>query len=107
MSHHHHHHRRHRRHRRHRHRRHHHRRHRRHRRHQRPVNLAPTQGGAAAHRRSTLEAVAAATGGPEGAVFVERFAALGGLLCGNQPLVWVVLTKLENSLARSNRSRFG
>jgi hypothetical protein len=28
-------------------------------------------------------------------------------LCGNQPLVWVVLTKLENSLARSNRSRFG
>ena len=24
-----------------------------------------------------------------------------------QPLVWVVLTKLENSLARSNRSRFG
>ena len=45
----------------------------------RQVNLAPTQGGAAAHRRSTLEAVAAATGGPEGAVFVERFAALGGL----------------------------
>ena len=31
----------------------------------------------------------------------------GGTLCGNQPLVWVVLTKLENSLARSNRSRFG
>jgi len=29
------------------------------------------------------------------------------LLCGIQPLVWVVLTKLENSLARSNRSRFG
>ena len=29
------------------------------------------------------------------------------LLCRNQPLVWVVLTKLENSLARSNRSRFG
>ena len=28
-------------------------------------------------------------------------------LCQNQPLVWVVLTKLENSLARSNRSRFG
>ena len=26
---------------------------------------------------------------------------------GIQPLVWVVLTKLENSLARSNRSRFG
>merc|ERR1712091_676988 len=25
-------------------------------------------------------------------------------LCRNQPLVWVVLTKLENSLARSNRS---
>ena len=31
----------------------------------------------------------------------------GGGLCRNQPLVWVVLTKLENSLARSNRSRFG
>jgi len=31
----------------------------------------------------------------------------GAWLCGNQPLVWVVLTKLENSLARSNRSRFG
>jgi len=29
------------------------------------------------------------------------------LLCRIQPLVWVVLTKLENSLARSNRSRFG
>jgi hypothetical protein len=28
-------------------------------------------------------------------------------LCGNQPLVWVVLTKLENSRARSHRSRFG
>ena len=28
-------------------------------------------------------------------------------LCGIQPLVWVVLTKLQNSLARSNRSRFG
>ena len=28
-------------------------------------------------------------------------------LCRIQPLVWVVLTKLENSLARSNRSRFG
>ena len=31
----------------------------------------------------------------------------GDGLCGIQPLVWVVLTKLENSLARSNRSRFG
>jgi len=28
-------------------------------------------------------------------------------LCRIQPLVWVVLTKLEDSLARSNRSRFG
>ncbi|KAH8072882.1 protein tyrosine kinase [Aureococcus anophagefferens] len=27
-------------------------------------------------------------------------------LCRNQPLVWVVLTKLEDSLARSNRSAF-
>ena len=27
-------------------------------------------------------------------------------LCGNQPLVWGVLTKLQNSLSRSNRSRF-
>ena len=33
--------------------------------------------------------------------------AAGVLLCGIQPLVWVVLTKLQNSLARSNRSRFG
>ena len=31
----------------------------------------------------------------------------GALLCRNQPLVWGVPTKLENSLARSNRSRFG
>ena len=31
----------------------------------------------------------------------------GAALCRIQPLVWVVLTKLENSLARSNRSRFG
>ena len=28
-------------------------------------------------------------------------------LCRNQPLVWGVPTKLENSLARSNQSRFG
>ena len=28
-------------------------------------------------------------------------------LCGNQPLVWGVPTKLQNSLSRSNRSRFG
>jgi len=28
-------------------------------------------------------------------------------LCGNQPLVWGVPTKLQNSLAPSNRSRFG
>jgi len=32
---------------------------------------------------------------------------LGERLCRIQPLVWVVLTKLQNSLARSNRSRFG
>ena len=31
----------------------------------------------------------------------------GHRLCGNRPLVWVVLTKRENSLARSIRSRFG
>ena len=31
----------------------------------------------------------------------------GWLLCGNQPVVWVVLTKLQNSLARPNRRRFG
>ena len=31
----------------------------------------------------------------------------GTLLCRIQPLVWAVLTKLQNSLARSNRSRFG
>ncbi|KAH8065027.1 hypothetical protein JL722_1923 [Aureococcus anophagefferens] len=28
-------------------------------------------------------------------------------LCGNQPLVWGVPTKLQNSLSRPNRSRFG
>ena len=31
----------------------------------------------------------------------------GLFLCGNQPLVWGVPTKLQNSLAQSNRSRFG
>ena len=31
----------------------------------------------------------------------------GLTLCGNQPLVWGVPTKLQNSLARSNRSRSG
>ena len=31
----------------------------------------------------------------------------GAGLCGNRPLVWVVLTKLQNSLSQSNRSRFG
>ena len=31
----------------------------------------------------------------------------GAELCGKQPLVWVVPTKLQNSLARSHRSRFG
>ena len=31
----------------------------------------------------------------------------GAGLCGNQPRVWGVLTKLQNSLSRSNRSRFG
>ena len=33
--------------------------------------------------------------------------ALGAGLCGNQPLVWGVPTKLQNSLSRSNRRRFG
>ena len=37
----------------------------------------------------------------------EDHAPLSGCLCGIQPLVWVVLTKLQNSRARSNRSRFG
>ena len=32
---------------------------------------------------------------------------LSGDQCGNQPLVWGPPTKLQNSLARSNRSRFG
>ena len=31
----------------------------------------------------------------------------GRWLCRMRPLVWVVPTKLENSLARSHRSRFG
>jgi len=34
-------------------------------------------------------------------------AARRAVLRGIRPLVWVVLTKLQNSLARSNRSRFG
>ena len=28
-------------------------------------------------------------------------------LCGNQPVSWVIPTKLQNSRARSNRGRFG
>ncbi|KAH8044282.1 hypothetical protein JL722_14760 [Aureococcus anophagefferens] len=37
-----------------------------------------------------------------------RFAVEGGVdLCANQPASWDVLTKLQNSLARSHRSRFG
>ena len=32
---------------------------------------------------------------------------VGAALCGNQPLVWGVPTKLQNSLSRSHRSRFG
>ena len=32
---------------------------------------------------------------------------VGRRLCGNQPVSWDVGAKLENSLARSNRSRFG
>ena len=35
------------------------------------------------------------------------FAEDGASQCGNQPLVWGVLTKLQTPLARSNRSRFG
>ena len=30
-----------------------------------------------------------------------------GRLCGNQQLIWGVPTKLQNSLSRSHRSRFG
>ena len=32
---------------------------------------------------------------------------VGKFLCGNRPLVWGVPTKLQNSLSRSNRRRFG
>ena len=35
------------------------------------------------------------------------FALAAADLCGNQPLVWGVPTKLQNSLSRSHRSRFG
>ena len=45
----------------------------------RTVNRHPGRGGAARHRRVTLEAVAAASGAARGGVCVERFAALGGL----------------------------
>ena len=54
------------------------------------------------HQRSvaaTAPAAASRSGGAASAAMAH--------LCQNQPLVWVVLTKLENSLARSNQSRFG
>ena len=50
----------------------------------------------AAHDRG-LEALASAALGSSG----------GRGLCGFQPLVWGVPTKLQNSLARSNQGRFG
>ena len=46
-------------------------------------------------------------GREEEAVRVADEAVVAGDLCGNQPLVWGVPTKLQKSLARSNRSRFG
>ena len=42
-----------------------------------------------------------------GAEALDDTAARRRALCGNQPLVWGVLTKLQNSLSQSNRSRFG
>ena len=51
---------------------------------------------------ATLDAVASREAAAPGEA---RLA--GGVLCGNQPLVWGVPTKLQNSLSRSNRRRFG
>ena len=41
------------------------------------------------------------------ALVMAFFSVMGAILCRSQPPVWVVLTKLENSRARSHRSRFG
>ena len=41
------------------------------------------------------------------ALVMAFFSVMGAILCRSQPPVWVVLTKLENSLARSHRRRFG
>ena len=43
----------------------------------------------------------------EGTLLDTESSLKGTPLCRNQPLVWVVLTKLENSLARSDQCRFG
>ena len=62
-----------------------------------------------------VEAVAAhegAVGAAEGArrarvPQARRVRVRGRDLCANQPVSWVIPTKLQNSLSRSNRSRFG
>ena len=41
------------------------------------------------------------------AFFAFREAAPGARLCGNQPVEWTRPAKLQTSLSRSNRSRFG
>ncbi|KAH8069319.1 hypothetical protein JL721_6141 [Aureococcus anophagefferens] len=89
--------------------------------------LRPAPGGVAETFDAVVVAVAApdalaiggAAGGlPAGGVvagvaYDARTAAAfffddaGGALCANQPLVWGFPTKLQNSLARSIRSRFG
>ena len=68
--------------------------------------------GAAAAVAAAVGAAAAAVGAAAAAVAEARgalraVAAEVADLCGNQPLVWGVPTKLQNSLSQSNRSRFG
>jgi len=65
---------------------------------------APARLSDAVARLEASLARLAAAGGRAG---VGLDALRGRVLCGNQPLVWGVPTKLQNSLSRSNRSRFG
>ena len=66
--------------------------------------LAATSFGSAKEGLTSLGSAALTAAGQLGDVVKEQ---MGGALCGFQPLVWGVPTKLQNSLARSNQSRFG
>jgi hypothetical protein len=64
--------------------------------------LAHTDAGSLAMRDAFVASVKDAPGDLE-----LREVLAGDLQCGNQPLVQGVLSKLQTSLSRSNRSRFG